>query len=283
MIGTRLGPYEILAELGSGGVATVYRAHQASVDRHVALKVIHRSFSPDTEALQRFRREARLIARLEHPHILPLYDFDPTHDPPYIVMRCLDGGTLRDLMLRRRLSAVETCSLLQQVAAALDYAHRQGIVHRDVKPSNILLDRDGNAFVSDFGIARLALEERFDGGLKTPTSIPLGTPEYMPPEQALGHGLVDHRADVYSLAILAYQLLVGQLPFTADSPVGVIVQQVQAPAPSAHAANPDLPLELDGVLGRGLAKNPADRFRLLASSWPPFAPSSWGEAQGSPR
>src|SRR5262245_39274680 len=152
MIGTRLGPYEIVEEIGKGGMATVYRAYQPNVGRFVAVKVIHRYIAGDSTALERFQREARLIARLEHPHLLPVYDFDASHDPPYIVMRYLEGGTLKEVIDHVTLPLGEVAYLLRQVSSALDYAHRQGVVHRDIKPSNIMIDPDGNAFVADFGI-----------------------------------------------------------------------------------------------------------------------------------
>src|SRR5215213_8978667 len=148
MIGTHLGPYELQQEVGKGGMATVYRAYQTSVDRYVAVKVIHKNIAGDEVALERFRREARLIARLEHPHILPIYDFDGAHDPPYIVMRYMENGTLKDVLNRQRLPLNEIGYLLRQTASALDYAHEQGIVHRDIKPSNIMLDKHGNVIVS---------------------------------------------------------------------------------------------------------------------------------------
>lgn len=199
---TRLGPYELLEEVGKGGMATVYRAYQASVDRHVAVKVIHKNIMGDEVTLERFRREARLIARLEHPHIMPVYDYDGTNDPPYIVMRYIDSGTLKDVMSRQRLPLAEIGFLLRQTAAALDYAHEQGIIHRDIKPSNIMLDKQGNIIVSDFGIARLADQQQ---GNVTGTGAEIGTPDYMSPEQVMGSA-VDGRADVYALGVTLFQL-----------------------------------------------------------------------------
>jgi serine/threonine-protein kinase len=157
MIGSRLGSYELLEELGKGGMASVYRARQASMDRDVAIKVIHVSMLNDV-GRERFQREARLVARLEHPHILPVYDFDGNNDPPFIVMRYVPGGTLRDLLARNNelLPFNDILHWFKQIASALDYAHEQGIIHRDLKPSNIIIDGNGNAFLSDFGIARTA-------------------------------------------------------------------------------------------------------------------------------
>src|SRR5262245_48621053 len=260
MIGTYLGPYELRAEIALGGMATVYRAYQPAVDRDVAVKVIHAAILHDERALDRFRREARLIARLEHPHILPVYDFDGSHAPPYIVMRYLDSGTLRDLLAHQRLPLPAIADLLAQVAAALDYAHAQGIVHRDVKPSNILLDRHGNAFVSDFGIARIVAGQPSGDRPLTQTGAIVGTPDYMAPEQAEGRGNVDSRADVYALGVTLFLLLTGRLPFAGDQPLSVLLQHVQAPIPSVRALNPLLPLGFDELLGRALAKQPQDRF-----------------------
>jgi len=191
----KLGSYEIHEQIGSGGMATVYRAFQANMERHVAIKVIRSAILADSVLRDRFQREARLIARLEHPHLLPIYDFDGDHDPPYIVMRYLEGGTLKQVMEAGRLPHGEVLYMLRQVASALDYAHRQGIVHRDLKPSNIMIDREGNAFLADFGIARVTDAQQDLTG----TGMLIGTPGYMAPEQARGEAGVDSRADLYAL------------------------------------------------------------------------------------
>jgi len=191
-------------------MATVYRARQPSVSRDVAIKVITTGVANDDRAVQRFQREARLIARLEHPYILPVYDFDGRHAPPYIVMRCLDCGTLKDVIGQRALPHDEVAYLLRQVGAALDYAHRQGIVHRDVKPSNILIDREGNAFVADFGIARMVSGEH-DAQI-TASGAMVGTPNYASPEQARGEGDVNRRADVYAQGVVLFEMLTGERP-----------------------------------------------------------------------
>jgi len=257
MIGSKLGPYEIREEIGRGGMAAVYRAYQMSVDREVAIKVILKSIALDEHTVQRFQREARLIARLEHPHILPIYDFDGGHEPPYIVMRFLDGGTLKEVMKQGHLPLDEIAYLLRQVGTALDYAHRQGIVHRDVKPSNIMIDRDGNAFVTDFGIARIV---GAGSSHLTDSNAIIGTPDYMSPEQARGDSTIDIRADIYSLGIILFEALTDQLPFTSDIPMDVIMKHINEPAPLVCHRNPSLPIELNGILARALAKNREQRY-----------------------
>ncbi len=255
-----LGPYVLLEEIGYGGMATVYRAHQPSVERDVAIKVILRARLEDQEAVQRFQREARLIARLEHPHILPVYDFDGRHDPPYIVMRYLDSGTLREVMMRGALPLNEVSYLIQQIGSALDYAHRQGIVHRDIKPSNIMIDRDGNAFVTDFGIARMV-----SGGQHiTMTGALMGTPAYMSPEQAQGQANLDQRTDIYALGVILFQMLTGELPYAHDNNFSVMMLHVNEQIPSACAKNPDLPTAVDNVIYRALAKMPEERYQSAA-------------------
>ncbi len=260
MIGTKLGPYEIMEQVGKGGMAVVYRAHQPSMDRSVALKVMTQPVASDPQAVQRFQREARLIARLEHPHILPVYDFDGGCTPPYIVMRYLDGGTLRDALRRGPLSLSDTCFVMRQVSSALDYAHRQGIVHRDIKPSNILIDQDGNAFLSDFGIARLlALGESL-----TQSGALMGTPEYMAPEQIQGLADMDHRLDIYALGATLFEMLTGQKPFAVEekpgSSLAALLMHLQSPVPSVLACNPSLPVDVDNVLQRAMAKERSERY-----------------------
>jgi serine/threonine-protein kinase len=255
MIGSKLGPYQLVEEVGRGGMATVYRAYQPNVDRYVAVKVIHRSIAVDTKSLDRFTREAKLVARLEHPHILPVYDYDGLNDPPYIVMRYLPTGTLKDILERTQLPFNEVVLLLSQIAAALDYAHRQGVIHRDIKPTNIMVDSEGNAFLTDFGIARMA---ESSSGL-TGTGMAIGTPGYMAPEQGLGVP-IDGRADIYSLGVMAYEMLTGMLPYSAETPMAVILKHINDPVPDIVLANPTLPVALRAVIQRAMAKNPEDRF-----------------------
>ncbi len=256
MIGKKLRAYEITEEIGSGGMATVYRAYQPSMDRHVAIKVIRSSILHDPGLRERFQREARLIARLEHPHLLPVYDFDGEHDPPYIVMRYLEGGTLKQVQQRGGVPHDELLYILHQLSGALDYAHRQGVVHRDLKPSNVMIDREGNAFLTDFGIARAT------GGDKdlTGTGLMIGTPGYMAPEQARGDGQVDKAADIYSLGVMAFEILAGRPPYEHESGFEVILAHMNSPIPKVTEWQPNLPAAVDAVLARALAKEKTDRY-----------------------
>lgn len=256
MIGTRLGPYELVEEVGKGGMATVYRAYQPAMDRFVAVKVIHRSIAADALSLERFQREARLVTKLEHPHLLPIYDYDGAHDPPYIVMRYLESGTLKDVLDQGSIPHDEMIYMLRQIAAALDYAHRRGIIHRDIKPSNIMIDQDGNAFLTDFGIARMTEAGQ---GL-TQTGYTVGTPGYMSPEQGMGTDAVDHRADIYSLGVMVYQMLTGQMPYSAETPLAVILKHLNEPVPQASAVNASIPSAVDEVLAKAMSKKPSDRY-----------------------
>ena len=173
-------------------MATVYRAYQPSTERFVAVKVIHRAIASEQTGLKRFEQEARLVTRLEHPHLLPVYDVDYSFDPPYIAMRYLESGTLKDIIRKGNLPIHEAAYMMRQIASALDYAHRHNVIHRDNKPSNIMVDEDGNAVLTDFGIARLT-----EGGQGlTQTDFTVGTPGYMSPEQAMGLGTIDARADI---------------------------------------------------------------------------------------
>ncbi|HET9941677.1 MAG TPA: protein kinase [Candidatus Eisenbacteria bacterium] len=256
MIGKKLRAYEITEEIGAGGMATVFRAYQPSMDRHVAIKVIRTSILHDEGLRERFQREARLIARLEHPHLLPVYDFDGESDPPYIVMRYLEGGTLKQVQQRGTVPREEILHVLRQLAGALDYAHRQGIVHRDLKPSNIMIDREGNAFLTDFGIARSTGKDKDLTG----TGLMIGTPGYMAPEQARGDGQAGKAADIYSLGVLAFEALAGSAPYEHESGFEVILAHMNAPIPKASERNRDLPKAVDTVLARALAKQPSERF-----------------------
>jgi tRNA A-37 threonylcarbamoyl transferase component Bud32 len=256
MLGSELGPYEIIEEIGRGGMATVYRARQPNMDRFVAIKIIHKAVATESTSLDRFQREAKLIARLEHPHILPVYDYNGMHDPPYIVMRYMPTGTLKDILERDQPQFAETGFLLRQIASALDYAHRQGVVHRDIKPSNIMIDAEGNAFLTDFGIARMV--EGTEG--LTASGMAVGTPRYMAPEQGMGLH-VDGRVDIYALGVMLFEMLTGQTPYQAETPMGVILKHINEPPPPVSTHNPDIAPPVDQIIQRAMAKEPEDRYQ----------------------
>ncbi len=256
MIGKRIGPYEIIEEIGKGGMATVYRAYQPNLDRYVAVKIIHRAIALDAASLERFQREARLLTRLVHPHLLPIYDYNAEHDPPYIVMRYLDSGTLKGIIDKGTLPHEEIIHMLRQLASALDYAHRNNVIHRDIKPSNVMLDQDGNAFLTDFGIAR-TIEAGQD---MTQSGFALGTPGYMSPEQGMGVDGLNSRADIYSLGIMTFQMLTGKMPYTGETPLSIIFKHISDPIPDINTFDPKLSSETNAVMARVLAKQPEDRY-----------------------
>ncbi|NWF70715.1 MAG: protein kinase [Chloroflexi bacterium] len=256
MIGTKLGVYEVVEKIGEGGMAAVYRAYHPPTERFVAIKVIHQSISGDQKAVERFQREAKLVTKLEHPHLLPVHDFDGQHTPPYIVMRYLEGGTLRDLLEEGPLAVGDAALIMHQIADALDYAHRQGVIHRDIKPSNIMIDQDGNAFLAHFGIARIGTA----GKPLTHTGFAVGTPGYMAPEQALDVENINTRADIYSLGVMLFEMLTGRLPYESTSPMKLVLRHMNDPIPVATSVNPNLPPAIDTIIARAMAKEPEARY-----------------------
>ncbi|HHE73293.1 MAG TPA: hypothetical protein ENL34_13545 [Chloroflexi bacterium] len=249
LIGKTLGQYQILEEIGRGGMAVVYKAHQPTLERYVAIKVLPQQFTFDREFVERFLREARAAARLNHPNIVTIHDVGQADGTYYIVMEYLEGPSLADLLRQQRaLPPQQAAQIVAQVASALDYAHQQGFVHRDVKPSNILLGAGGVAKLTDFGIVKAA-----EGTRLTQTGTVLGTPEYMSPEQAKGLG-VDRHSDIYSLGVVAYEMLAGRVPFSGDT-LAVLHAHVYEP-PDLRA----LPVGVQGVVSSALAKDPRQRF-----------------------
>jgi serine/threonine-protein kinase len=258
--GQVIGPYRIISQLGQGGMATVYKAYHARLDRYVAIKVMHQAFQSDTSFLARFEREAQIVARLEHPHIVPVYDYNEHEGEPYLVMKFIEGRTLKNLLSERLLSIQETLDIMTPIASALAYAHRQGVLHRDIKPSNIIIDREGVPFLTDFGLARIAQA----GESTLSQDVMLGTPQYISPEQARGEKNLDARTDIYSLGIVLYELVVGRVPFSGDTPYAIVHDHIFSELPLPSSINPAIPPQVESVLLKALAKNPADRYNSAA-------------------
>ena len=258
LVGKTLGKVLITGLIGQGGMATVYRGVQADVERTVAVKVLPPHPGQNDGFFARFRLEAKTIARLQHPHILPLYDYGDQDGILYLVMPYVDGGSLAGRIAAGPMPVSGVMDYTRQIAGALDYAHRQGVVHRDLKPENILLDREGHALLADFGIVKL-IEGSAPAGTLTVTGGLIGTPAYMSPEQAQGLP-VDRRSDLYSLAVVIFEMLTGQQPYTADTAMQVVMQQINAPVPSLRDVSPNVSPALDAVLQKALSKDPAARY-----------------------
>lgn len=284
LIGQMIGPYRVTSRIGDGGMAVVYKGYQESLNRDVAIKVLRSELAQDEQFLERFRREALSVAELSHPNILHVYDAGSMQGLHYIVMAYVDGGSLKDLINQGPVDIDQAVSITAQVADALGHAHKHGLVHRDVKPNNILMTRDGRPLLTDFGIAKAVNESQ----RLTRTGTSIGTPEYMAPEQIQGQR-VDGRTDIYALAIVLYEMLVGWAPFGATTPVATLYRQVNEPPPPLRQANISVPGWLEAVTFRALSKVPQERFQTaedfaaaLRKRQTPEKPAATVLSQGRP-
>ncbi|MFQ5942375.1 MAG: protein kinase [Anaerolineales bacterium] len=254
--GENVGPYRIIEQLGQGGMATVFKAYHPNLDRYVAIKVLHPAFKQDPQFLERFQREARVVAKLDHPNIVPVFDYADHNGQSYLVMKFIEGETLKGVLDRQWPNKERILAIVQAVGKALAYAHGQGVLHRDVKPSNILLTESGQVYLADFGLARMA-----EAGQSTLSGDQLlGTPHYISPEQARGEQDLDEGTDIYSLGIVLYQLAVGRVPYSSDTPFSIIHDHIFTPLPMPSTINKKIPEDLERVLLKALAKDRSDRF-----------------------
>lgn len=262
LIGKTIGRYRIVEHLGRGGMAEVYKAYQPSLDRYVAIKLMHTFLADEKEFLARFEREAKVVATLRHPNIVQVYDFDVENGVYYMVMEFIEGETLK-----ARMQALETkgewvslddaARIILATGSALKYAHDRGMVHRDVKPANVMITTDGQVILTDFGIAKIVSASNL-----TASGAMVGTPSYMAPEQGMGQP-GDERSDIYSLGVMLYQLLLGRLPYDADTPLAVVLKHINEPLPMPKLIKPDLPTDLERVILKSLAKDPNDRYQKV--------------------
>jgi len=256
LLGTTLsGRYRLESRIGSGGMSTVYRAHDETLERFVAIKLMNREIATDSDQLERFRREARAVARLSHPNIVHVIDAGEDEGRPYIVFEYIDGETLKERIQRLgRLEIPEAVAYCVEIARALGAAHANHVVHRDVKPQNVLIDHEGTAKVTDFGIARTLEED----GLTADGRV-LGTTDYVSPEQALGHH-VTGQSDLYSLGVVLYEMLTGELPYRGDNQVAVAMQHVRETVPDVRKLRPEVSAALAAVIDRATTKDLSERF-----------------------
>lgn len=272
--GTKIGQYEIVSELGSGGMATVYKAFQRSLNRYVALKVLPDTLARDRAFVERFVREARIAASLKHPNIVTIYEISDTA-PYFIAMEYIEGGSLATLIRQHGvMDPLRVATILRQVADALDVAHSRQVIHRDLKPSNIMLDERGRAILTDFGIARA-----MDATKLTQTGTVMGTPEYMAPEEIQGQP-ASARSDIYALGIVVYEMLTGRTPFRAETPLALMHQHVYNAPPSLRQFNPKLSSQIERVVNKAIAKKPNERFESAGSFASTFE-AAVGAAKGS--
>ncbi|HTI14949.1 MAG TPA: serine/threonine-protein kinase [Dictyobacter sp.] len=263
LIGTTLGNYRILEPLGQGGMARVYRAHQENLGRDVAIKVLPPWYASDRSFVERFNLEARLVARLSHPNIVTVHDANEQHGHLYIVMQLVDGGTLKHRMdrshyERRMIDTAEIVHIFTQLADALAYAHEQGVIHRDIKPVNVLMDRSGRPILSDFGIAKVLASTQSPHLTRPGAGV--GTPEYMSPEQCQG-GPVDGRADIYALGAMLFEAQTGRTPFVGDNYPALAHSHIYENPPRPRALNPAIHPAIEQIILKALLKQPQQRYQ----------------------
>lgn len=262
LIGTTLGNYRVLETLGQGGMARVYRAYQENLGRDVAIKVLPPWYAADPTFVERFKLEARLVARLSHPNIVTVHDASKQMGHLYIVMQLVDGGTLKHRMdrlqsERRIMEPTEVISIFSQLADALFYAHEQGVIHRDIKPVNVLMDRSGRPILSDFGIAKVLASTQEN---LTRPGAGVGTPEYMSPEQCQG-GDVDGRADIYALGVMLFEAQTGRAPFRGNNYPALAHSHIYETPPLPRTINANIPIAIENIILKALMKNPQQRFQ----------------------
>lgn len=261
IIDETIGSYRLMEQLGQGGMATVYKAYEPALDRYVALKVLHPAFTEDSSFISRFEREAKVIAKLEHPNIVPIFSYAQYENRPFLVMKYVEGETLKARLQRDHPSLVAVFPILEKVGEALTYAHSRNVIHRDIKPSNVLIGVDDTVYLADFGLAKIALNT--SSSLTADQMI--GTPQYISPEQALAKNDLDFRTDIYSLGILIYEIAVGRVPYNADTPFAVVHDHIYTPLPLPSEVNPHVDPQVERVLLKALAKDPADRYESVAA------------------
>lgn len=252
----KIDRFEIKSEIGRGGMATVFEAYDPHFERTIAIKVLPREFLHDPAFRARFEREAKVIARLEHPAIVPVYEFGEDDGQPFLVMRMMRGGSLADRLTQGPLPIDEIATILQRLGSALDRAHSLGIIHRDLKPGNILFDEYGDAYLADFGIVHLSQSSE----AITASGSMVGTPQYMSPEQVYGDKEIDGRSDIYALGVILFQMLTGHLPYEADTPARMMMKHVMEPVPPVRSIRPDLPDAVEDVITKAMAKEREERF-----------------------
>jgi serine/threonine protein kinase len=259
-IDKQIGKYRLEEKIGRGAMAEVFKAYHPNLDKHVAIKILHSFLAEKTDILNRFQREARHVAALNHNNIVKIHDFDVAGSLYYMVMEFIDGPTLKAQIKTYRaqgqlVAIPEAVDIIRQVGQALEYAHSHGVIHRDIKPANVMIEGGGRVILTDFGLAKILSGPQF-----TTTGALVGTPAYMSPEQGLGKP-GDARSDIYSLGAMLYQLITGRFPFTAETPLAIVFKHINAPLPWPRTVNPDIPENLEKVIVKAMAKNPEERYQ----------------------